>query len=252
MTGTEFRSLSPRNLLEGLEETPWFSLVANQWTSPVHRLREVDQMTDRIDDALSLTFDLTPTSFRVWTEPLAIREIDKAILADLENAEDALGITGRVPSDATAEDNARRVSALAAIRRIQDTLGISETDAAALVGVSRNTVRSWRHEERFPYPATVRRLMEVNSVLASVTTLLGADRITAWLSEPIDGRRRSEMLADDDGLQLLMAELRRGLFASSPVRTLPSADELDDESVADEPAYAPEAFTAPIKRRKRI
>jgi transcriptional regulator with XRE-family HTH domain len=140
-----------------------------------------------------------------------------------------------------------RERALAALRDLRATLAISDASTASMVGIARNTLASWRRGERAPYPATVRRLFEVHSVVAAATALRGAADAGAWFHSQLGDSTRVDLLRTDDGLRRLAAEVRSHLFGGVGARTLPDVAELEvnDDNEGDA-EYRPETYAGPI------
>lgn len=173
-------------------------------------------------------------------------------------------VTGGVPwvpvvfpvdlSDVSEAEQLRsRVAA--AVSEIRTALALSEQRAARLVGVARNTLASWRRGDRTPYPASVRTLFEVHSIVAAADAFFGPEEAQRWFSAPsVGGAPRSERLFLPDGPRDVMGELRRALFPGGGSRLLPSGADLEEGEAPVEgaPGYHPDAFTGPIRRRRPI
>lgn len=214
-TGTEFAVLRPRRIRTG----------------PLRTLRKLDELTDLLNEALEEPLELTPLS-------AGPRWLSGPRRAGVRREDPALALRSR---------------ALAALAELRGTLGISDAAAARLVGVARNTLASWRSGARAPYPATVRRLFEVHSIVAAARALLGESGAGAWFHGRLGPETRMHLLATDDGLQRVAADLRSLLFAGAGARTLPDVDELvDGMAPGAEVGFHPELFTAPIARRPKV
>jgi transcriptional regulator with XRE-family HTH domain len=231
MTETAFSgSYGVFSLLHRDDETSFVALPPRRPTH-VRTLRVVDAVTSELDDVLAEAFaelDLTPLSSdtgRRWLPRLTAAEGPGA--------------------------GAVRERALAAIADIRSILTMSDAATAQLVGVSRNTLASWRRGERDPYPATVRRLFEIHAVVSAASALLGTEA-SAWFSSHVDAESRLSVLASSDGPARLATELRQALFAATPRSTLPTADEFEEEAPLPASAYVPESFAGPIRQRRAL
>jgi transcriptional regulator with XRE-family HTH domain len=222
---TTFSVLSPRLLLDEIA-TAFTVPHPSRYGRRRAVLHRIDAMTDLVDAVLAA-------------------EIDDATPLSVE--------LGWIPAPAPAApigddpDERLREQALAAVDDIRSTLGLSETAVAGIVGIARNTLTSWRRNQRVPYPATVRTLFEVQSLIAAATELLGGPQASrSWFHSPgTEGLTRCEMLAKGTGA--IAAELRRALFRQ-PASILPSGDELEDvtATVAMPGSYTPEVFFGPV------
>jgi transcriptional regulator with XRE-family HTH domain len=229
---TFYGGVHPLALLDERGETPFLSMPSRRKAGPLRTLRKLDAMTDIVDQALAEPLDWTPLS----VEPQWL-------------------LTSGFVEHASDETGLLRERALAAIADIRSTLVISDAAAASLVRVARNTLASWRKGERDPYPATLRMLFEIHSVVAAASALLGDDA-RSWFHGYAGDETRLSVLAHDGGAQRIAAELRARLFPDSGTPTLPTADDTDAEGPAvegiDEVAYIPDAFTQPVARRRRV
>lgn len=230
MTQTDFCTHGPRQLID---DHPTEILAQPQrWQrrSVLPLLRWIDELTTSVDASIEAhSIDATPLSLEPgWTASL---------VAAAEQSGSA--------------DNALRDRALTALDEVRSVLAISEAQAASLVGVARNTVASWRRREREPYPATLRRLLEVHSIISAVTALHGSDDARNWFYGPMaDGRSRVDALRLPEGTQLLTSELRSSLFPGTGPRTLPATDEVDDEPAGEPPEPAVGGFDQPIVKSR--
>lgn len=130
--------------------------------------------------------------------------------------------------------NDRSALALEAIGRIRGLLGLSEERAASLVSIARGSVRNWRTGESTPYPATVRRLFEIDGVLAAADRALGP-RLQLWLQAPgDDGRPRLETIQREDGPASLSREISELVFTNRLPSLLPTIADFDDDGPTDE------------------
>lgn len=231
MTETAFSGLvHPLDLVNEHGETPFLSLPSRRKGGPLRMLRKLDAMTDILDAALAQPLELTPLSVEpAWLPAPAV----------VDHTADAAGVL--------------RERALAAIADIRSTLAISDAASASLVRVARNTLASWRKGERDPYPATVRTLFEIHGVVAAASTLLG-EGARSWFHGYVGAETRLDLLAHEGGVQRIAAELRAQLFPGVGTHTLPTADDLDDavNEEFEQSMYAPEAFTQPVVRRRRV
>jgi hypothetical protein len=155
------------------------------------------------------------------------------------------------------DDVALRDRALVAINEICTALSISETKATLLVGVARNTVASWRRRERTPYPATVRKLFEVHSLVSAATALFGRGGAQRWfIGFTNEGPSRLEVLRTPAGIQVLAGELRALLVRGSGAPALPTPaefDRMDEEELVEElTVYAPDAFAGSVVRPRQV
>ncbi len=219
-------------LVDGDEETPFTALPTRRKTGPLRTLQKIDAMTANLDEALAEALEerwyLTPLSIEPGWLPVP-----------------------RSSSEDRAASVARRDRVLGAIADIRSTLGISDAATARLIGVARNTLASWRKGERDPYPATVRRLFEIHSIVSAASTLFG-DNASAWFHEYVDASTRLGILASETGAAQIAAELRRMLFTVVGTHTLPALDDDDDEIETIDGAFVPDAFSGAIRPRRRV
>lgn len=221
MSETTFAKAQPRSLLD-YSETP-FTVTAGQ-SGRVRTLRRIDAITQFVDSAL------------------ASCEIGTPLPVDL-------GWNVMPMSPETSDDGTElRDRSLTALDEIRATLGLSEVKLAALVGIARNTLASWRRHERVPYPATVRTLFEVHSIVAAATALLEHAGAQQWfLGYTNEGRARLDILGSPDGVQTLAAELRSALFPATAPSTLPNVHDFNEDGNDEESIYAPEVFAGEIE-----
>jgi hypothetical protein len=144
-----------------------------------------------------------------------------------------------------------RLRVLNAIDDIRTTLGIAESAAANLVRVARNTLASWRRGERDPYPATVRTIFEVHSVVAAANALLGTDGARQWFHEFVGDQTRLESLGTEGGVAALTAQLRGDLF---PRRRRSALDDISDDADNDaaNAEFAAGVFDGPPVIARRV
>lgn len=153
-------------------------------------------------------------------------------------------------------DARRRKRAIAAIDTVRGLLDLTEESAARILGIARGTLRSWRREERSPYPATTQHLFEVEAVVRNLVSAMGEAAARRWLEERMpDGRRRVDLLCEADGPRQIAWESRSMVFRRRSSRWLPTAADLD-EDIDLEPGtapvpFAPSAFQGPVNRRRR-
>jgi len=93
-----------------------------------------------------------------------------------------------------------RSSPLDIIIDLKDSLDLTWDDAERATGINRNTFLNWqRKDEVVPRPSTVRKLMRVQGLVASLRSALGDDEATAWLHDgdprPIDVLKSGELKA---------------------------------------------------------
>lgn len=106
--------------------------------------------------------------------------------------------------------------ALRTFERLKDLLTLDDQQAAALVGISRNTPRDWRNGNQ-PRGATTRRLYEVAAVVDLVATR--QTDMAAWARGPAPtGRSWIQLLAEPDGPATVLRELRGDLLVAKPVQ----------------------------------
>lgn len=162
------------------------------------------------------------------------------------------------------EGTTLRSRALDAIGELRAALTASEREVASFAGIDRNTVRSWRLGERSPYPATVRRLFELQSVVRVVDALQFPGGVRAWLAGAgPEGVPRREILQGSGGIAALTAELRPAFFERPTRSSLPTGDELDaldalggvstlagDEEFSSE--LRPGTFDEPVVRARKV
>jgi transcriptional regulator with XRE-family HTH domain len=152
------------------------------------------------------------------------------------------------PSTMSASLSADATAAIAALARIRTALRVTEEQAAAMVGIARGSVRNWRQGKASPYPATVRRLFEVDALVTALSVTLG-DSLPVWLqARNASGATRMATLAEPGGSAHLMDEVSSILFPTQSVRLLPSADELDTDDLTSGEAEPAGAVWAPGAR----
>jgi DNA-binding transcriptional regulator YiaG len=142
-------------------------------------------------------------------------------------------------SEATATIPPRAAEALEAVERLRATLALSEERVAELAGIARGSIRNWRTGAATPYPATVRRLFEIDSVLLAARAALG-DRLSLWLLAPREGEPAPlEVLQLPDGPSRVAREASAMIFKPAQSSRLPTlteiADDSDDAEVIEHP-----------------
>ena len=130
--------------------------------------------------------------------------------------------------------NDRSALALDAMSRVRGLLGLSEERAASLVSIARGSVRNWRTGDSTPYPATVRRLFEIDGVLTAADRTLGPG-LQLWLQAPgPDGTPRIETIEREDGPASLSREISELVFKNRGPSLLPTGADFDDEDPTDQ------------------
>lgn len=138
--------------------------------------------------------------------------------------------------------------ALAAVADVRSWLGVGRDDVAQLAGYSPRSIKNWR-EGMDPYPATVRRLLDIHALVGSLERRLGSGGTRVWLADvAADGRARRELLGEEDGLRTLVSEATTILF-EPPVRDARTVE--IDEPEGPETPPRPELFTGPVRRTRR-
>ena len=151
-----------------------------------------------------------------------------------------------------ASEKSRASHAVEAVERISAWLNASEESVAELVHVARGSVRNWRTGQRVPYPATIRRLMEVDAILSALRSIHG-DNMNTWLRTPDNlGLMPLDTLRQDDGPAALARAASSAIFESRQARLLPTAADFDDiDSLVDEaPAALARPFAGMAKPRR--
>lgn len=139
-----------------------------------------------------------------------------------------------------------RGQVLRAVDEIEEVLGLSETATAGIIGIARNTLASWRKKERDPYPATVRNIFEVQSVVAAATALFGVDDARSWFAGRSDTDKvRRDLLGSREGIDFLTTEMRSSIFRGAP-SVLPLPDEFDEDVNDKHGVYSSEAFDGQV------
>lgn len=212
MSETSFNAFELRPLFD-VEETPFIG--AGRRDSYLKTRRKLSGIYEFVDDTLT---ELIPLVSGVPAEPDP-------------------GLRGRV---------------LTAIDEIRSALEIAESAAASLVGVARNTLASWRREEREPYPSTVRTVFEVHSLI-NAARAVHADDTVAWFHGRIGDRTRLELLSQPGGLEAVTADLRNALFPRRP-RPLVDDDinDIHDDSDDSAPTSAAVRSSGPVRQAPRI
>jgi hypothetical protein len=231
MNETSFGVYSPPDLIGPEIATPFLSFAPRRIGR--HILRRLDAMTAFLDEALARDEEQNATPLPYEPGWISIP---------------------RRPDDPVLEEGDFRVRVLAAVDEIRDSLAVSETKVATLVSVARNTLASWRRKEREPYPATVRTLFEIHSIIGAARAWLGPEETTRWFHGiTSDGQRRVDTLQSPDGIRALNDELRAVVFHGVGPTTLPSPAELDEEPETSEVReYAPDAFGGQVGRRPEV
>ena len=121
--------------------------------------------------------------------------------------------------------------ALRAFDRVRGMLGLDDQQTAALVGISRNTPRDWRHGNQ-PRAATTRRLYELSGVLDLIASQ--QPDMADWIhGVSPDGCTWLELASQDGGPAAMLRHLRPSVLRQRP----PTRLEIDEgEDSLDEPA----------------
>ncbi len=231
MTPT-FTTRAPYALIDD-ERTP-LSTDPGGSTPRFPLVRRFDAITELMDEAIA-TYGFTSTQLSESREFLLGHALDESTV------------------DEAGDDLRRRT--LAAIGELRSALLASETGVAAIVGIDRNTVRSWRRDERDPYPATVRQLFELQSLVRVVDALEFPGGARAWLyGEGPQGATRLDVLKRPGGVKELSAELRPAFFTRAIPSTLPAADEFDDDDQAANHSvgHVRGSFAEPVVRIRKV
>lgn len=134
--------------------------------------------------------------------------------------------------------------ALKAVDKLKYLLTFSESKVAAIVGVSRNTIRNWRKGQG-AYPNTTNKLFQVSHLISALNSVMNQRQMLAWLNEPDDdpALSRLERLRKSDGVSSLTRQANDLLFPPRPGK-IPPQDMLVLESDMDvEPSvYAPNIY----------
>lgn len=175
--------------------------------------------------------------WQMWVIPLSVKPAE--LIGDFQQ---------RVPAVATASLSPAQ-AALAAVGRIQKCLSIGQDQVATLAGYAPRSLKNWR-EGMDPYPATVRRLYDLDALLDSLTRKMGVERARLWLAATSrDGVRRRDHLGDDEGVRLVISEASDILFERPTVRSI---HELDfEEEQTHEVSRRTDLFTGPVQRARR-
>jgi hypothetical protein len=142
-----------------------------------------------------------------------------------------------------------------AMRDLMDWLHEGREEIGRLAGFSRRSSHYWDTGTR-PRPATVRRLFEIHSVVASLVQALGRTRTRDWLRQPsrtIPTASRLELLGADDGIPVVTDEIASLLFDNAR-RGEPPRPESDERGIAVEAAeaYEPSAFEGSLRRARKV
>jgi transcriptional regulator with XRE-family HTH domain len=227
-----FSNLQPRQLVDE-NETP-IGALTHRFRSPGglrEKILAFEKQIDKVIDEASFAGTPVIGGFP-WT-PVVVSQ---------------RGVTSRGNDGLSAR-------VLAAVEEVRATLDLSEQRTAQLLGIARNTLASWRREERAPYPATVRTLFEIHSIVAAANALFGLVDARQWFSIPGEsGIARKELLYQSAGSRLVMNELRHAMFPGAGTRTLPSSEEFEEGEIPNGmvPGYDQDAFAGPIQRRRNI
>lgn len=200
-------------------------------------LTELEELAFVIDETLASNNTACDELFGLTPVPIPSRDLTSA------GGPSALGkATAAVPPEAT-------IRAMAALKVLMDTLTISETEAATVAGISRNTIRGWK-EGRAPYPATTRRLFQVANLFEAIER--AGVRVADWIDQAASGGRvRRDLLHEDDGPIVLASEAAKVVFANPPIQRIAEELQEDDEQSHDARNGEPQQFTFNASRRRR-
>ncbi len=140
--------------------------------------------------------------------------------------------------------------ALRTFDRVQDLLDLDDQQTAALVGISRNTPRDWRHGNQ-PRAATTRRLYELAGVLDLIATQ--QPDMAAWARgiSP-EGRTWLELAGEKDGPSAILGHLRSTLLTQRPPARLEvEADDEEEPQFEAAPAGPESRLVQRAGRRRR-
>lgn len=150
------------------------------------------------------------------------------------------------------DDVKLNIAALKAVDRLKFLLEFSESKVAAIVGVSRNTIRNWRKGQG-AYPNTTNKLFQVSHLISALNSVMNQRQMLAWLNEPDDdpALSRLERLRKSDGVSSLTRQANDLLFPPRPGK-VPPQDMLVLESDMDvEPSvYAPNIYK--VRNRPQV
>ena len=178
------------------------------------------------------------TAWQMWVIPLSVKPAE--LIGDFQQWAPAAETASLSPAQA----------ALAAVGRVQKWLSIGQYQVATLAGYAPRSLKNWR-EGMDPYPATVRRLFDLEALLDSLTRKMGVERARLWLADASrDGVSRRDHLSDDEGVRLVISEASDILFERP---TVPSVQELDfEEERTPEVSRRMDLFTGPVRRARRL
>jgi hypothetical protein len=195
-----------------------FKATADRWAL---LRRHLDQITERIDATLrSAGWSPERTSF---TDSEFARSLPVPALAG--------------PSE--------QPTALRAFERIREMLDLDDQRTAALVGISRNTPRDWRHGNQ-PRSATTRRLYELVGVLNLVAT--SQPDMAVWVrSMSPEQRSWLQLAGEPEGPSAILAYLRGTLLTRRPPTHIGIDNDNDneEESLDDEEMSLGDEGTGP-------
>jgi hypothetical protein len=217
------------------------ALRYNRW----QLLNHLDALTRSIDTALGgLGAGFSAVVTWYWdqhtnfTDPAILRGVDRVSDPD-------------VPSTGP-----ERHYALDTFERIRDLLGLDDQRMAALVRISRNTPRDWRHGNR-PKGATTRRLYELASVIDVVAAqepdLPASSATTATRCSPLGLRSALNSATRRTRLppaQLLWPASLSGSREDAASPGDPCPDPIGPRPLAARPSRAPPRIPAGTRRHR--
>lgn len=230
--------------------SPWRD---TSYSSALRLLRDSDLLIHRIDQTLhheeAVAVDrtseetaLVPSGSGVRLTPESSTDIASVALPWQFNHERWLPTHG----EKSAAPKGQASIAVSAFDEVKGGIGLSVRETARIVGLSHNTVQSWRKGEREPYPATIRRLLEVSSL---VSALRGKGWTPKDWTEKPPGLDESylSVLERIDGPEEVSRLTHWILFTS---RQRQASLVLDEDDVHEKgPAYIPNAIAAGRRRR---
>ncbi|MDP8942915.1 MAG: hypothetical protein M3N16_02160 [Actinomycetota bacterium] len=115
---------------------------------------------------------------------------------------------------AAVEPTQRESRAYRTFTELADWLGMTQEDAARLLGMGRTTPLAWRRGHE-PQPARARRLYQTHALLSTLVRRLGREQTLRWLDigdpAPLELIRRGDVTAADDLAEQL-------IFGAAPSR----------------------------------
>lgn len=143
--------------------------------------------------------------------------------------------------------------AIRAITEIKSWLNLNLDEAVSLCNLSVRTTQYWENgTTKSVRPRTVRKLFQVHGVVQMLVEKWGIEQARQWLNMPSStGRCRLEVLADNEGAQILLREAGTNLFEVAPRPERPILElELQSEVDLDAFEHRTQSNSSQVKVRR--